>query len=100
MLQRHLARESFLEGLDNLTHLLGAVMDELEPKVTDTSIEPQLDVLCGNLRLGPEDRVAAPHIRHHGVPASGMVLERYTVRFTWMPAVGVVGVALHLTVVE
>ena len=67
------------------------LMDELEPKVTNTSIEPQLEVLCSHLRFSPEDRIAAPHIRHHRVPPSGFILERHTVRFTRVPAVGVVG---------
>src|SRR5215471_5224624 len=91
MLKRHLPGESFLEGSDHLTHLLGALMHELEPEVPKPSIEPQLEVFGASLRLGPEDRVTATHIRHDGVHPSGFVLERHTVRFTRMPAVGIVG---------
>src|SRR5262245_47751095 len=90
MLKRHLLGESFLEGPDNLTHLLGALMHELEPEVPNPSIEPQWEVFCANLRLGSEDRIAATYIRHDGVHPSGFVLERHTVRFTRMPAVGIV----------
>src|SRR5215467_12218693 len=90
MLKRHLSCESFLEGPDNLTHLLGALMHELEPEVPNPSIEPQVEVFCANLRLGSEDRVAATHICHDRVQPSSLVLERHTVRFTRVPTVRVV----------
>src|SRR5439155_17569710 len=90
MLQRHLPRESFVEGPDNLTHLLGTLVYELQPKVTNPSIEPQLEVFCANLRLGPKDRVATAHIRHDRVHPSGFILQRHTVRFAWVATVGVI----------
>src|SRR5262245_59662327 len=65
-------------------------MHELESEVPNPSTEPQLEVFYANLRLGSEDCVAATHIRHDGVHPSGFVLERHTVRFTRMPAVGIV----------
>jgi hypothetical protein len=65
-------------------------MDKLQPKVTNTSIEPQLEVFCTHLRLSPEDRVAATNVCHDGVLPSSFVLERHAMRFTRVPAVGVV----------
>src|SRR5438132_10262984 len=91
MLKGHLTRESFLESSNNLTHLLGTLMHELQPKVTNSSIEPQLEVFCANLRLGSENRVATAHIRHNRVHSSSFVLQCHTVRFTRVPTVSVVG---------
>src|SRR5438067_13067678 len=91
MLKGHLPRKSFVEGPDYLTHLLGTLVHELQPKVPNPSIEPQLEVFCANLRLGPEDRVATAHIRHNRVHSSSFVLQCHTVRFTRVPTVGVVG---------
>ena len=48
-------RKSGLEGSDNLTHLLGALVDELQPEVPNPSLEPQWQVFRANLRFGPED---------------------------------------------
>jgi hypothetical protein len=90
LLKGHFPRESGLEGSDNLTHLLGALVDELQPEVPNLSLELQWHVFRANLRFGPEDCVATPHIRHHRVHLSGFVLQCHTVRFTGVSAVRVV----------
>ena len=74
MLKRHLSSESFLEGLDYLTNLLGTLVHELQSEVPNSGIEPQWEVFCANLRLGPKDRIAAAHIRHDRVQPSGFIL--------------------------
>jgi hypothetical protein len=90
VLYRHLSSKSFLEGSYHLTYLLGMLMDELDPEVSNPSSEPQLEVFYSSLCLSAEDRIAAAHIRHHRMPSSGFVLQGYPVRFTRVPAVRIV----------
>jgi hypothetical protein len=74
LLKGHLPCENVLEGANNLAHLLGALVDELQPEVPNPNLEPQWQVFRAHLRFGPEDCVATPHIRHDWVPPSGFVL--------------------------